>query len=428
VLTPSQWNAIADQIEKGNCVPFLGAGINAATGDYPGLPLGGAVAERLARKLGKLEKIAPDIALVRAAPNPGVEQQLRVQLEQFLDEYKEFARVGMYDLARVAQRYESEVDTVNLITRLREIIPDEERDPSPALRTLARIPFKLIVTTNFDRLLEHALELIRPDAVTDGPALVAAIEGAADPVSALLKQSVSFGAGADRASPSNVSEALNDALCAKVIYEQPAWDAVTLRAETKQLLAQHAPHRKPAHQLRGVEMAKLNRMLLEDRYVGMLERDCNRYRVVVQTVDPKSKRRPDLTATDDLIVYKIHGTFGGTKGDATRLVVTEEDYIEFLTFVGPKGEGIPRAITGRLTVSSLLFLGYSLEDWNFRALFKGLIEKLSKHDKRKSFAIQKGPSTFWQQFWERKDVKIIDADVYEFTRELETQYLSRTNV
>src|ERR1700692_3240622 len=36
----------------------------------------------------------------------------------------------------------------------------------------------------------------------------------------------------------------------------------------------------------------------------------------------------------------------------------------------------------------LLFLGYSLEDWDFRTLYRGLIEVLPEDDRRTAFAIQ----------------------------------------
>ena len=43
--------------------------------------------------------------------------------------------------------------------RLREILPDEERKPSRLLCTLADIKeLKVIITTNYDRLMEKALD------------------------------------------------------------------------------------------------------------------------------------------------------------------------------------------------------------------------------------------------------------------------------
>jgi SIR2-like domain len=134
-----------------------------------------------------------------------------------------------------------------------------------------------------------------------------------------------------------------------------------------------------------------------------------------------------LAAPEGVIVYKMHGTFleetPGSKARAKDIIVTEEQYIDFLTVVGHPHKGVPPLIAEKIQDSTLLFLGYSLEDWDFRALFKGLVEKLDESERRKSFAIQKNPSSFWQQFWEDKKVIIYDMDLYEFADELETRCL-----
>src|SRR5262249_31471720 len=138
----------------------------------------------------------------------------------------------------------------------------------------------------------------------------------------------------------------------------------------------------------------------------------------------------ELANYDGVIIYKIHGTFldedpGAKRQDKdplSRVVITEEDYIEFLTLVGQSAGGIPPLIKSKMTYSTLLFLGYSLEDWDFRTIFKGLIEPLEPHIQRKSFAIQKDPSDFWVDFWDRKGVVIYNIDLYEFAEELEQRY------
>jgi hypothetical protein len=68
--------------------------------------------------------------------------------------------------------------------------------------------------------------------------------------------------------------------------------------------------------------------------------------------------------------------------------------------------------------SSLLFLGYSLEDWDFRTLYKGLVEQLPVRKQRISFALQKDPPPFWESYWASKHVKIYNVDLYEFADEL----------
>lgn len=74
--------------------------------------------------------------------------------------------------------------------------------------------------------------------------------------------------------------------------------------------------------------------------------------------------------------------------------------------------------TPLMSASTLLFLGYSLEDWDFRTIFKGLIETLDRREQYRSFAIQEDPSSFWCEYWESKKVTIYNVDLYEFAQEL----------
>jgi hypothetical protein len=134
-----------------------------------------------------------------------------------------------------------------------------------------------------------------------------------------------------------------------------------------------------------------------------------------------------------LIVYKIHGSFaepGKANEEPPPLIITEDDYIEFLTILGRgKGEegesgkiGVPQRIITELATSSLLFLGYSLEDWDFRTIHKSLIDSLPWHSSRKSIAIQKAPATYWRDYWVHKNVKIFDIDLYDFVDQLKEAF------
>lgn len=74
-----------------------------------------------------------------------------------------------------------------------------------------------------------------------------------------------------------------------------------------------------------------------------------------------------------VLLYKIHGTAQAARGPndlIDSVVLTESDYIEFIE--DERLNKIPPAILKTLRESSLLFLGYSLEDWNFRVLIQRL--------------------------------------------------------
>jgi hypothetical protein len=300
---------ILQALRERRCVPFLGAGVNASTSGYQGLPLGGEVALRLLESLLGIRV-------------PSIEQLVEVTLgplgEQYGEQYKELVWLRLQDLARVALHVEVMADKEYLVGELQSILPDERCEPSRALRTLARLPLELIVTTNYDRLMERALE----EAGQPPPLIIG-----------------------------------------------PPIGGPTLREQRRRL--------------------------------------------------------QDHTG---LVLYKIHGTFGGAStpsqhdGGRSPVIISEEDYIDFLTVAPLKDIGVPRSISAKMANSVLLFLGYGLEDWDFRTIHKVLIGGLRPNSRRKSFAIQKDPSPLWVRFWDRKGVEIHNMDLYEFMDELEVRY------
>lgn len=102
------------------------------------------------------------------------------------------------------------------------------------------------------------------------------------------------------------------------------------------------------------------------------------------------------------------------------LVLTEDDYLDFLTHVS--GTVLPRVMEA-LTQSSLVMLGYSLADLDFRVLFRGLIKPRPK--KLTSVAIQLEENEQEKEYLQKYlrqvsfEVEWIDpTDPYRFIREL----------
>lgn len=69
------------------------------------------------------------------------------------------------------------------------------------------------------------------------------------------------------------------------------------------------------------------------------------------------------------IVYHLHGYYGVPES----LVLTEDDYIDFLVRVSADPDLLPPVVQRSLTSKMLLFVGYSLADWTFRVIFRGLL-------------------------------------------------------
>lgn len=322
VVDNHHWNTIVERIYRRECVPFLGAAvnINSDTKKYSkGLPMGKGVTLRLLEHLLELKKISAweDLAEVMA-------KDLRFDKD---GPFADLSRVEMQDLARVALHLRTKVDNPRLVGMVKEILNDDEAvvEPSPLLNTLATMPFRLVVTTNYDRLMERALKHRHPYVIT-----------------------------------------------------QP---------------------------IKGFSSKEQNR----------LKKELSVYLAADQVTNT--------------ILYKVHGSFAEERDPLTRalmdrssIIISEEDYIQFLTTIGNDTKGLPNMVKQWLKDSTLLFLGYSLEDWDIRTLYEGLIETLETQVKRDSFAIQLNPPDFWVRYWAKKDVIIYNVDLYEFADELDRRY------
>jgi hypothetical protein len=87
------------------------------------------------------------------------------------------------------------------------------------------------------------------------------------------------------------------------------------------------------------------------------------------------------------LVFHLHGH----RDTVESLVLTEDDYLDFLVNVSKDGKIIPYRIQKAMAGSSLLFVGYSLADWNFRILFRGLVNTMESSLRRASITVQLPP-------------------------------------
>jgi hypothetical protein len=88
----------------------------------------------------------------------------------------------------------------------------------------------------------------------------------------------------------------------------------------------------------------------------------------------------------------VYHLFGRLDDDAS-LVLTEDDYFDFLIDFSRERERIPAAVRSALANSSLLFLGFNLNHWDFRVLFRSLLKEQSNQRRRKQLhvAVQVDP-------------------------------------
>jgi hypothetical protein len=96
---------------------------------------------------------------------------------------------------------------------------------------------------------------------------------------------------------------------------------------------------------------------------------------------------------------------------------------------------LPPRIQRALTGTSLLFIGYSLADWNFRVLFRGLIFSTERSLRRVSISVQLPPiesnksnltvqkaQKYLDKYFGRIDIKVYWGTAQEFMKELQQRW------
>lgn len=127
--------------------------------------------------------------------------------------------------------------------------------------------------------------------------------------------------------------------------------------------------------------------------------------------------------TDTPVIYHLHGH----NSIPESLVLTEDDFLDFLIHMAQDRNFLPPAIQAALT-GTLLFIGYRLADINFRVLFRGLKYVSVLAGRKKSIAVQlpidpnagdkEKAESFIMKYLGKVDVTVYWGDTRTFTKEL----------
>jgi hypothetical protein len=138
------------------------------------------------------------------------------------------------------------------------------------------------------------------------------------------------------------------------------------------------------------------------------------------------------------LVYHLHGCEMAPES----LVLTEDDYLEFLYNIAKSGsitktvdrtwEILPASVMKAISTTCLVFLGYRLADWNFRVIFRWLVSSLHKMQTRLKVAVQLVPGEDTQlrragqeyldrYFKDMFDVVVFWGTAQQFVNELRRQ-------
>jgi hypothetical protein len=120
--------------------------------------------------------------------------------------------------------------------------------------------------------------------------------------------------------------------------------------------------------------------------------------------DPATYR--EFALEERSVILKIHGDVDRDDLQHDTFVVTEDHYIEYLA--GPDVRTlIPAYLMARLGDKDLLFLGYSMRDWNLRVILRHIWAE--QGISTGGWSIQRDPSELDERFWSRQRIDILDV-------------------
>ena len=133
----------------------------------------------------------------------------------------------------------------------------------------------------------------------------------------------------------------------------------------------------------------------------------------------KPNEYTELRPNEQTVILKIHGAVARSTPEAEEAeevekdsyVITEDHYIDYLTNTEIQGL-IPAMLGSRLNHSHLLFLGYSMRDWNVRVILHRIWSEQALT--WQPWAIQHNPDDLDRKFWTRRGVDVYDQTLEDY--------------
>lgn len=176
----------------------------------------------------------------------------------------------------------------------------------------------------------------------------------------------------------------------------------------------------------------------DDFLIKALERSIPKKRPKREICNWYMARRRQFPITDhtfqptpeEPVVFHLHGSLDNVHS----MVLTEDDYLDFLMYISEEQRLIPPRIEQAFSDSSLLFMGYSLEDMNFKVLFRKLAGYMQRNEGARHVSVQLAPKEnesteeqirrakkqreYLQRHFDLQRVKVYWGTCEQFTAEL----------
>jgi hypothetical protein len=147
---------------------------------------------------------------------------------------------------------------------------------------------------------------------------------------------------------------------------------------------------------------------------------------------PHGAVKPETPAPNELdidletttVIFKMHGSILPETDEWDGFVITEMDYVKFLSRIAGKS-AIPSLFSSYCRDRSLLFIGYNLRDWNFRVILRSMSQLFARRvpiddeDEIQSWAIDEDFSDLEIKFWLKRNVFPYNVSIDEFVKTMQ---------
>jgi hypothetical protein len=162
-----------------------------------------------------------------------------------------------------------------------------------------------------------------------------------------------------------------------------------------------------------------------------------RWREDTDWPDSVFEREPGYRPTADRpLIYHLLGMFE----EPDSLVLTEDDYFDFLIGVTRNQDLVPKVVRRRLSDSALMFVGFRIDEWDFRVLYRSLMnsEGGRRRDEYSHVAVQIDPEEgatidagrarrYLESYFRSAHVSLYWGSTEHFVKELRTAWENRAS-
>jgi hypothetical protein len=169
------------------------------------------------------------------------------------------------------------------------------------------------------------------------------------------------------------------------------------------------------------EIEPLSRLIFTTNWDDQIEQAFRRKGIPATTV--RYDAQAGVMGGHPHVVVKLHGDFGNKPDE---LILTRDDYVRAYKEVTKPG-GLFTFLAEKLATATLLFVGYSLEDDDFRLLYDYVQEAVGTGE-RIHYAVMPSANATQKEYWRSRNITILDTtarELFEYVARQVREFVNR---